>query len=267
MKIGRSLLIVGTAMIVCLVLASAGRAEVAVQYRINATSFKQVQAGDTLTFNLYSDSGCTNLLFTQALSADNSAITYQQAKFVKVKGGATPPQVIILTAELSTSPSLGPVLMKVTGTGIVPVGDDCQVQGGEPFSSNYFQSDDLNTSSANVGSTFTRIDEFVTFVKERADTRVEVRLNSRATGGIFAGGASGVHFQVRIDGNPPTLGNEAAITTSGSIDFVSIFAVFDGLAPGQHKVSVWARTGGGTSTGVILDPGGWGGQIIVKETF
>ena len=43
--------------------------------------------------------------------------------------------------------------------------------------------------------------------------------------------------------------------------------VFQGLAIGNHTVSVFVRTAVGTSTGVLLDPGGFGGRIVVKETF
>lgn len=138
---------------------------------------------------------------------------------------------------------------------------------GPVFSPNYFVSNDLNTRVFNATSTFQKIDEFVTFIKERDDTVVEVTLNSRAGGGTFAGGATGVGFEVRIDGNAPTWGNRAAITTSDSIDFISIFAVFDGLPAGEHRVSVWALAWWGSSTGVNLDPGSFGGRIIVKETF
>jgi hypothetical protein len=138
---------------------------------------------------------------------------------------------------------------------------------GPVFSTNYFESNDLNTRSFNATSTFQKIDDLMTFNKERDDTIVEVTLNSRAGGGSFGGGASGVGFEIRIDGNAPTWDNRAAITTSDSIEFISIFAVFGGLAAGEHKVSVWAIAWYGTSTDVELDPGNFGGRIIVKETF
>jgi len=63
------------------------------------------------------------------------------------------------------------------------------------------------------------------------------------------------------------MANEAAINSTSLVEFIGIFAVFQGLAAGNHTVSVWVRTNSGTSTGVLLDPGGYGGRIIAKETF
>jgi hypothetical protein len=63
------------------------------------------------------------------------------------------------------------------------------------------------------------------------------------------------------------LNSEAAITSTGTIDFISIFDVFDGLEIGNHDVQVYVRTNAGTSSDVLLDPGGWGGKLIAKETF
>ena len=130
----------------------------------------------------------------------------------------------------------------------------------------YTQSSSLNISLKNVGTSFVSLGNFVTFTKQAASSNVEVMLNSRVRGGIFAG-ASGVLFQVRIDGATANYDNEAAITASNTSDFVSINAIFTGLSAGTHTVSIWARTGSGTSNGVFLDPGGWGGRIIVKETY
>ncbi len=133
----------------------------------------------------------------------------------------------------------------------------------------YFQSGSLNGSSKTVGSIFSSLGNFLTFNRQKAGSRIEVQLHSRARAGIFSGGATGVRFQVRVDGGIADWDNDAAITSSNAIDFISIFAVFDGLSAGNHTVSVWARanSNGGTSSGVLLDPGGWGGRIVVKETY
>lgn len=132
----------------------------------------------------------------------------------------------------------------------------------------YWDRRGLNTRSINVGTSFSRIDNFRTFNKLHSTSNVEVLLHTRARAGTFAGGCSGVMFQVRIDNATPRWYNEAAITTSNGIDFISIFAVFTGLSAGNHTVSVWARCGpAGTSNGVSLDPGGWSGGFVVKETY
>jgi hypothetical protein len=137
----------------------------------------------------------------------------------------------------------------------------------DPGPPNYFVRTGLNTTSLNATSTFQKVGgDFLTFAKTGDSSSVEVVLHSRALAGTFAG-AFGVFFQIRIDGLQPNVETQAALTTSGANEFISITAVFTGLAPGNHTVSVWARTNAGTSTGVLLDPGGWNGGIIAKEVF
>jgi hypothetical protein len=134
--------------------------------------------------------------------------------------------------------------------------------------SQYFASfGGLNSGGVDATTSYQKIFDFVTFTKASDASTVEVTMNTRAFSGTFGGGAVGVIYQLRIDDVPTVFGNEAAITTSNTIAFVSAFAVFEGLAAGSHTVSVWAQAASGTSTGVFLDPGGFGGKIIVKETY
>jgi hypothetical protein len=133
--------------------------------------------------------------------------------------------------------------------------------------SKYFTSGALNTALVTATSTTpVKLADFVTFTKASADSTIEVWMNTRAAAGSFSSGGI-VFYQVRIDNSIATMANEALITTSNAVEFVSIFAVFQGLAAGSHTVSVFVRTAGQTSTGVSLDPGAGGGRIIVKETF
>jgi hypothetical protein len=107
----------------------------------------------------------------------------------------------------------------------------------------------------------------VTFTKVRDDSKIEVYFNSGVAGGTFASGATGARFQLRINGGTGQFDNNGVIKGSGNENFLSMMAVFTNLPAGTHTVSVWARTNSGTSTSAILDPGGWGGKIIVKETY
>lgn len=136
--------------------------------------------------------------------------------------------------------------------------------------SNYFQFGNLNQSSVDVSSSWTKLittSGTHSFTKSRGDTIIEVHVNSRFSGGTFTG-ALGIHFQLRIDDNiSPNFGNDGAILTSNTADFLSIYAVFQNLTAGPHTVSLWARTNAGYSSSVFLDPGGWGGKIIVKESW
>ncbi len=127
----------------------------------------------------------------------------------------------------------------------------------------------LNSGSVTVTTTPTKLNIGTrTFTKSRGDTNIEIFLNSRFDGGTFSGGASGIVFWVKID---DTIGassdNHASIKTSDAQEFLSLYAVFQGLAAGSHTVSVWAQTNGGSSSDVFVDPGGYDGGIVVKESL
>jgi hypothetical protein len=138
--------------------------------------------------------------------------------------------------------------------------------------SDYVVFGSLNYTSTNLTATDTKLNTTATshtFTKSRNDTKIEVHVNSRFLAGTFAGGATGVHFQVRIDDALPStlVANDGAILTSNGNEFLSLYAVFPGLLAGSHTVSLWASTNVGTSTGASVDSGGWGGKIIVKEVW
>jgi len=127
----------------------------------------------------------------------------------------------------------------------------------------------LANQSVNVNTTWTQLittSTTHTFTKLHDDSKIEVYLNSRATGGSF-NGSNGVRFAIRVNGNDATIRNWGAITNTNTIDFISIMSVFENLPAGNHTVSIWAQTATGSATGVLMDPGNWGGGMIVKETW
>jgi len=128
-------------------------------------------------------------------------------------------------------------------------------------------SGNLNITSGTATNNFQKLTNIMTFNKVAAASTIEIRMNTRAGAGTFSGGTRGIQFQVRVDDAPSALANDGAITTSNAIEFLSVYAVFQSLAVGTHTVSVWIIAAGGTSSSVVLDPGGWGGRIIVKEVF
>jgi hypothetical protein len=134
--------------------------------------------------------------------------------------------------------------------------------------STYTQFGSLNNGSVNVPSTWVKLNTTTgthTFTKSSGTTKLEVYVNSRFSVGTISG-TSGVHFQVRVDNNTPTFGNEGSILTSNTSDFLAILAVFQNISAGNHTVSLWAQTApSGSATSVMVDPKGWGGKIIVKE--
>lgn len=137
--------------------------------------------------------------------------------------------------------------------------------------SQYTQFGNLNQGSVNVTSAWTKLNTTTgthTFTKNSSSTKIEVHVNSRFGIGTLSGGASGVQFRVRIDNTrTPNFDNMGSILRSNTQEFLSIFAVFQGLSAGNHTVSIWAQAApAGSCTSVLVDPGGWGGKIIVKET-
>lgn len=135
--------------------------------------------------------------------------------------------------------------------------------------SNFTKFSGLNYNDVVVTTTATKLNIGTrTFTKSRSDTNIEIFLNSMFYGGTFSGGATRIRFWVMIDDAiGTTFDNSAYIRTSEAYEFLSIYAAFQGLAAGSHTVSVWAETNAGSSGGVYVDPGGWDGAIIVKESL
>ena len=134
--------------------------------------------------------------------------------------------------------------------------------------SNYFQFGNLNQNSVAVSSPWTKLITTTgthSFTKRQNGSKIEVYVNSRF--GIGTLNANGVRFQVRIDDTDiPDFDNQGSITTSNTSEFLSIYAVFDNLPAGSHTVSIWGRAApSGSASSVLVDPGGWGGKMIVKE--
>lgn len=142
--------------------------------------------------------------------------------------------------------------------------NDARISGLEA-GANYGLSSFLNDFSSNLTSTYRLVANRDTFTKQEDDTRLELYLHSRIRSGTFGSGASGVLVELRVDDSPASLTIRGAVTSSNTVDFVSGFAVFEGLSAGQHTFSLWARTNTGVSNGFVPDPGGWGGRILVKE--
>ncbi|SHJ95131.1 collagen-like protein [Pseudozobellia thermophila] len=140
-------------------------------------------------------------------------------------------------------------------------------QGDPAPTANYFERSRLNSSSVDATTTPAPIGPILTIEKEFDDTRIEVILNSRVGSGTFSG-ANGIKVSTRINGEVGSLQSFAAITSSNTIDFLSVFDVFDDLPAGTHEIQVYVQTTpSGTSNGVFLDPGGYGGKLIAKETY
>jgi hypothetical protein len=111
---------------------AAGFAEpIEVHYLIQKQGFKkETRADSVLTFDLYEDPACATLIHSEDLFAGDSFITYQKFKPQRVKGADKPPQGVLLFAVLDPPALTGVPYVVMTGAGIVPEGDSCQVQLG-----------------------------------------------------------------------------------------------------------------------------------------
>ena len=126
----------------------------------------------------------------------------------------------------------------------------------------------LNMSSVLVGTSPTTLGtSSMVFTKQYAATEVEVMLYSNGYSGSFAGGATYVYFEIYIDGAPGTAGTRHNFFGTNTSNYISLKSYFSGLPAGSHTVSIIAVTDAGTSSGALLDSGGYGGKLLVKETF
>ncbi|HUT79239.1 MAG TPA: hypothetical protein VM285_16185, partial [Polyangia bacterium] len=117
----------------------------------------------------------------------------------------------------------------------------------------------LNWTQLNIGTkTFNK-------VYGSASTKVELTLNSIIYPGTFAGGATGIMLQMRVDGSQPNVAQDYWIRSSATTERVIFTNYFTNLGAGSHTVTLWALTNMGTSANVSQDSGGWGGAIIAKE--
>lgn len=101
--------------------------ELPVAYWIDGKQIKDATAATPVTFDLFSDPACTALIHTETVAlADTRGI--EKLIFKKVKEGPKPPKALRLNAVLVGVTPAATHYLTVTGTGIVPVGEDCQVQ-------------------------------------------------------------------------------------------------------------------------------------------
>lgn len=153
----------------------------------------------------------------------------------------------------------------VTASELAPGAVTWNAVTGKPLS-NWREVSSLNTTSFTVTSAWTAIGPSLTYTKLYSDTKIVVFVNSRFNAGTFFG-ATGIRFEARVDGNTPSYSSNGSIRVSGQHEFLSFMSIYNSLPVGTHTVRIYARTNSGSSAGGGLDPGGWGGAILVKEEF
>ena len=101
--------------------------DVPVMYNVDASALKSAVAGTMLTFELHATSACSSAVLSQAVASENVSLI-SKLKAFRVSGGPKPPKVNQLLQVLTGAPSESVYYLKVTGTGITPVGGACQLQ-------------------------------------------------------------------------------------------------------------------------------------------
>lgn len=135
--------------------------------------------------------------------------------------------------------------------------------------SKYHNFTNLNNHSVDVSQNWTPLGirqvKEIYFTKEHSDTKIEVIFNSRVNGGMFAPANRGIRINATINDGLPDYGTQGSVVTNNTTEYISFFSVFVNLPAGTHTLKIVARASNTSSTGVLVDPGGWGGGIIVKE--
>jgi len=108
--------------------ASAHASDLAVTYTVQDKPLKKLAvAGTPLTFTLYTDTACTQLLFQMTVPIENVTLI-SRLKLLTPKGAVKAPATDELRTTLTGLTTSGNVYLSVTGTGVTPSGPACQAQ-------------------------------------------------------------------------------------------------------------------------------------------
>lgn len=114
--------------LLALLAGNAAAENVAVEYLVDKKSFKKVRVESVLTFELYSDASCTDLLHSEDLFAGDTTIVYEKVKQLKVKGGSKPPKGVSIGAVLDAPVLATTPYLHLVADQVVGVPSECQLQ-------------------------------------------------------------------------------------------------------------------------------------------
>jgi hypothetical protein len=122
-----------TAALAALLVGTAAAAEpVAVEYLAARQAFKAVKATDVLDFQLYEDENCSVEIGTYPLFGGDEYANFFVDRHHRVSGAERRTKAVRIRAVID-APVMGHApYLRVTGPGITPVGDECQLQAGSP---------------------------------------------------------------------------------------------------------------------------------------
>lgn len=100
-----------------------------VRYRMEKSPWKKgARAEQLLSFELFGDASCSQLLHAETLFAGDAALQVEALRLLRTRGAGKAPRVAELRALLDTPPLTGPLFLRVTGDPVVPAGSACQPQ-------------------------------------------------------------------------------------------------------------------------------------------
>src|SRR6185436_14274091 len=102
--------------------------DVPARYLVNELPLKiSAVSGTNLTFELFDDSACTNLVLSSTVAIDDVRVV-SRLNPLTPRRGARPPKSDELLVTLTGAPASGPLYLRVSGPGVTPIGTACQVQ-------------------------------------------------------------------------------------------------------------------------------------------
>jgi hypothetical protein len=129
----------------------------------------------------------------------------------------------------------------------------------------YTVSGSLNDKPYNLTATMKPIGPSFALKKLRPGTALELELAGTVSAS-FVTGANGIRLEIRVNALSPNYKIEGSLKAGHLYDSIYTKSVYTALKPGTYKAQVYAQAApGGTATGVILDPGGWGEAILATE--
>ena len=130
---------------------------------------------------------------------------------------------------------------------------------------NYTQSGSLNDKAYNLDATLKPIGPSFSVHKLRAGTPLELELAGTVSATAVTN-ANGIRLEVRVNGLNPNFAIQGSLKVGKLSDSIYTKSVYTSLAIGTYTAQVYAQAApGGTATGVVLDPGGWGEAILATE--
>lgn len=121
----------------------------------------------------------------------------------------------------------------------------------------------------NVTDTYQKLTDVGSFQKNHEGTLLEITYICRLL--VVSMTGTGVFFQFRIDDQPTTLGTGSFAYFSGwqgEYMPITLHALFPDIGPGNHTLSIWAKTHNNTATNAYVDPGCWpDDRIVIREYY